>query len=149
LRAARAFADRAARAGVHFETGVEAYDFSVEKGRVTEVQTTRGPVRARTVTLATGSWSTPLGRRLGLKVPVLGGKGYSMMVRVPEPRPRIPMMILERKVAVTPYGEELRLAGTLELVDGDESISPRRVAAIRDGAAAVLTIPESIEADHV
>ena len=59
------------------------------------------------------------------------------------------MMILERKVAITPYGQELRLAGTLELVDGDLSFSPRRVASIQRGAAAVLGIPESAPVDHV
>ncbi len=144
-----AIADRARASGVSFETGTEVFDFRVSSGRVTEIMTTRGKVAADHVVLATGAWSKAVARRLGLRLPVLGGKGYSMMVAAPAPAPLIPMMILERKVAITPYGQELRLAGTLELVDGDLSISPRRVESIRRGAAAVLGIPESAPVDHV
>lgn len=149
LNAVQAIADRAGRAGAVFLDGVEAFDFTVEAGRVTGVSTTQGPIRAGEVILATGSWSAPLARRLGLTLPLLGGKGYSMMVRPPRPHPRIPMMVLERKVAITPYGEELRLAGTLELVDGDDSISARRVASIREGAEAVLALRDVPAADRV
>ncbi len=144
-----AMAERARRSGARFEGGTEAFDFDVSGGRVREVATTRGRIAAGQVILATGAWSMALARRLDLRVPVLGGKGYSMMVPAPNPALRIPMMILERKVAVTPYGDQLRLAGTLELVDGDRSISPRRVASIRRGAAAVLGLEESTPVDHV
>lgn len=149
LAAVQAIANRARCSGVSFESGVEAFDFEVSGRRVREVVTTRGSISAGEVILATGAWSKGLGRRLGLRIPVLGGKGYSMMVRAPSPAPRIPMMILERKVAVTPYGDELRLAGTLELVDGDRSISPRRVASIRRGAASVLALSESAPVDRL
>lgn len=149
LATVQAIADRAQRMGVRFQTGTEAFDFDVGRGRVRQVATTRGRIEAGQVILATGSWSMALARRLALQVPVLGGKGYSMTVRAPSPAPRIPMMILERKVAVTPYGEHLRLAGSLEVVDGDRSISPRRVASIRRGAGAVLPISECAPIDHV
>lgn len=144
-----AIGDRARRSGVCIETGTEVYDFRVSSGQVREVMTTRGTIAAGQVVLATGAWSKAVARPLGLHLPVLGGKGYSMMVEAPTPAPVIPMMILERKVAITPYGQELRLAGTLELVDGDLSFSPRRVASIQRGAAAVLGIPESAPVDHV
>lgn len=149
LAAVQAIAERARRSGVCFGSGVEVFDFDVSGSRVREVMTTRGRISAGEVILATGAWSMSLARRLDLRIPVLGGKGYSMMVRAPSPAPRIPMMILERKVAVTPYGDELRLAGTLELVDGDHSISPRRVASIHRGAASVLALPEAGPVDRV
>lgn len=149
LSAVETIAERARSAGARFESGAEVFDFDVAGDRVRRVRTTRGVIEAAEVVLATGSWSSDLARRLGLRVPLLGGKGYSMMVQAPTPAPKIPMMVLERKVAITPYGHDLRLAGTLELVDGDDSISPRRVASIRRGAAAVLGIPESAEADRV
>lgn len=149
LAAVHEIAEQARRSGVSFESGVEAFDFDVAEDRVREVVTTRGRIAAGQVILATGAWSKALARRLDLRVPVLGGKGYSMMVRSPRPAPRIPMMVLERKVAITPYGDELRLAGTLELVDGDDSISPRRVASIQRGAAEVLTNIASTPVDRV
>ena len=135
-----AIAERASRNGASFEALTEVYDFDVGSGRVREVLTTQGRLSPKNVILATGSWSKALARRLGLRVPVLGGKGYSMMVEAPERPPSIPMMVLERKVAITPYGSELRLAGTLELVDGDDSISPRRVESIWRGAKTVLPL---------
>lgn len=149
LAAVQAIANQARRSGVCFESGVEAFDFEVSGSRVREVVTTRGRIAAGEVILATGAWSKGLAQRLDLRIPVLGGKGYSMMVRASSPGPRIPMMVLERKVAITPYGDELRLAGTLELVDEDHSISPRRVASIRRGAASVLALPDSVSIDRV
>jgi len=104
LAAVEAIAERARRSGVCFERGTEAFDFEVARGRVREVVTTRGRIAAGNVILATGAWSMALARRPNLRVPVRGGKGYSMMVRAPRPAPEIPMMILERNVAVTPYG---------------------------------------------
>ena len=50
-------------------------------------------------------------------------------------------MLLERKIAVTPRDGSVRLAGTLELVDGDLSISPRRVAALLRGGREMLGLP--------
>lgn len=149
LAAVETIAQRARESGARFNGGAEVFDFDVAGGRVREVRTTRGAIAADKIVLAAGSWSSGLARRLGLRVPLLGGKGYSMMVQAPTPAPTIPMMVLERKVAITPYGDDLRLAGTLELVDGDESISPRRVASIRRGATAVLGVPESAQADRV
>jgi len=149
LAAVETIAERARNSGVRFESGTEAFDFDVARGRVRGVITTRGRIEAGQVILATGSWSKALARRLDLRVPVLGGKGYSMMVPAPDPAPRIPMMILERKVAITPYGDELRLAGTLELVDGDRSISPRRVASIHRGASTVLSLADSAPVDRI
>ncbi len=149
LATVHAIAEQARRGGVSFEGGTEAFDFDFRGGRVQSVETTRGRISAGQLTLATGAWSMALARRLRLRVPVLGGKGYSMMVGAPRPAPRIPMMVLEKKVAITPYGDELRLAGTLELVDGDHSISPRRVASVRRAAGAVLPLAESARVDHL
>lgn len=149
LQTVEAIAERARRNGVSFEGLTEVYDFDVSAGRVHEVVTTQGRISPQNVVLATGSWSMALARRLALRVPVLGGKGYSMMAKAPSPAPLIPMMILERKVAITPYGDELRLAGTLELVDGDDSISPRRVESIWQGANAVLPLTGSPPVDRI
>lgn len=149
LGAVRALVRRAERSGARVSSRTEVFDFELQGDRITRVHTTRGPVEAREVVLTAGSWSSPLAERLGLRIPLLGGKGYSMMVPAPDPAPRSPIMVLEKKVAITPYGDELRLAGTLELVDGDRSISPRRVRAIQREASRVLAIARDAPADHV
>ena len=112
----------------------EVFDFTFNGSRVEEVVTTRGTFQPELVVLALGSWSRVLASRLRVRVPILGGKGYSMVVDDFGVKPKHPIMILERKIAVTPRGDSVRLAGTLELVDQDEGITTRRVRSILRGA---------------
>jgi|688.fasta_scaffold156766_2 D-amino-acid dehydrogenase len=123
----------------------EVFDFDLRADRTIEtVHTTQGRFRPELVVLASGSWSTEMARRLGLSVPILGGKGYSMTLEAPPggtlAMPARPIMIVDRKIAVTPYPDRLRVAGTLELVNQDMSISPRRLAAIHSGAHEFLRL---------
>ena len=149
MAALQVIADRARRAGVMIAERTEVFDFDVKDGRIREVLTTRGRFKAGKVVLATGAWSRNLARRLGLSLPVMGGKGYSMTVQAPTSSSRVPAMIMERKVAVTPVGDRLRLAGTLELVADDYSISPRRVESIRKSAETALRLPDSVSVDRI
>lgn len=143
LAVVQTMARLAAAAGADIRPGAEVYDFDVAGGRVAAVRTTRGTLAADTIVLATGSWSRSLGRRLGLRLPVLGGKGYAVVVPRFEPAPARPVMLLERKIAVTPRpgSSTVRFAGTLELVDGDLGVSPRRVGSILRGAREMFRLP--------
>jgi D-amino-acid dehydrogenase len=116
----------------------EVYDFVVSGSKITEVVTTQDRLSPELVVMATGSWSPEVGKRLGLDVPIMGGKGYSMSVRIQNKKPQRPIMIVERKIAITPRADSVRLAGTLELVNQDFSITPRRVRAIQEGAKEFL-----------
>src|SRR5690606_24464143 len=60
-----------------------------------------------------------------------------------------PMMIVDRKIAVTPRKNSLRLAGTLELVKVDFAITPRRVNAILKGSKEFLKIPQEFEIEEL
>jgi D-amino-acid dehydrogenase len=123
----------------------EVFDFRKKNGRIEAVLTTQGELYPELVVLATGSWSNDIGGKLGVKLPILGGKGYSMNVPEGPKKPKHPIMILERKIAVTPRAGSVRLAGTLELVDQDFSISPNRVNAIRKGADEYLHLEPGAE----
>lgn len=123
----------------------EVYEFRAQDGKITEVRTTQGVFRADVVVMAAGTWSKDLVATLGSKIPLLGGKGYSMSVRGDFVRPQRPIMIVERKIAVTPRADAVRLAGTLELVDQDFGISARRVRAIHNGAKEYLKIEGATE----
>jgi len=145
LAAVEAMARVARKHGAVVETGVELIDFDSRGATVRALRTTRGWIDADRVVLATGSWTKTLARKLGLRVPVLGGKGYAVIVRSVEPPPRRPIKVIDRRIAITPRADGVRLAGTLQLVDGDESITARRVDAIIDGSRTVLNIPEPPE----
>jgi D-amino-acid dehydrogenase len=121
-------------AGGRIQTKTEVYDFSFAGDKISAVHTTRGNFNADLVVLATGSWSRVIAQRLGTSVPMLGGKGYSLITNDFDTRPSHPIMIVEKKIAVTPRNGSVRLAGTLELVNGDDSISTRRMNNILNGA---------------
>jgi D-amino-acid dehydrogenase len=101
-----------------------------EGGRIARVVTTLGEFAADQVVLATGAWSPLLAAQLGLRVPVQAAKGYSVTVRCPPDFGARPLLLSEAKVALTPLGERLRFAGTLELAGLDLSVNLRRVRAI-------------------
>lgn len=155
LAIVRGLQQAAEKLGVRVLSRTEAFEFLTEEGpgaggarravRIRGVRTTRGELRADQYVLATGSWSVPIARELKLSVPILGGKGYAIIVPPIDPMPKLPIMILDRKIAITPRKDSLRLAGTLELVDRDESITPHRVDAILRGAQGCLRVPERPE----
>jgi D-amino-acid dehydrogenase len=145
LAAVEAMARAARKHGAVVETGVELIDFDSRGTTIHALRTTRGRIDADRVVLATGSWTKTLARKLGLRVPVLGGKGYAVIVRSVDPPPRRPIKVIDRRIAITPRADGVRLAGTLQLVDGDESITARRVDAIVNGSKTVLNIPEPPE----
>ena len=80
--------------------------------------------------IAGGAWSPELARELGLKLPMQAGKGYSMTVPDPVQLPQLCSILTEARVAVTPMGDSLRFAGTMEIGKNDLSVNERRIAGI-------------------
>ena len=122
--------------GVEIHPFTEVLDFEVAGDRVTAVRTTRGDFRPAETVVAAGSWSTDCVRRLGVGLELQPVKGYSVTVRMPANAPGRPVLLGEPTVAVTPLGDRLRVAGSLELAGLDPSVSRRRVdgllRAVRD-----------------
>lgn len=150
LSTVKTLAKAAEQNGVRILPNTEVYEFVTENNKIKEVHTTRGIFKADKVMLATGSWSPGLAKKLQLNVPVLGGKGYALILKTLENQPKIPLMLVERKIAVTPRANSIRLAGTLELVNpNDYSITPRRVNAILNGSKLFLNVPEKPEVQEL
>ncbi|MFN8081090.1 MAG: FAD-dependent oxidoreductase [Kineosporiaceae bacterium] len=99
--------------------------------RLTAVHTPSGMYEGDTFVLATGAWTAELSARLGHRLPVRPGKGYSVDV---DPLPlRSATNLSDVKVALTPFADRLRLAGTMEFAGLDENVNEVRVAAILRG----------------
>lgn len=145
LAVVQTLAHAAERAGAKFATQTELLRFHWQGNRIRAVETTKGEFSADVFVLAAGTWSTRLSEQLPVKLPILGGKGYSLIVPDFAPKPKIPMMLVEKKIAVTPRADSVRIAGTLELVNQDFSITQRRVDAIRRGAREYLPLPQDIQ----
>ncbi len=141
----RALAARAQARGATLHTRTEVLGLEVSGERVARVRTTRGDFVADTVVLAAGAWSPLLARDVGLRLPIQAAKGYSITVRRPENFPEVPVILEEAKVAVTPMGDWLRFAGTLELAGLDMRINPVRVEAIKQGVRRYLDVDPDAE----
>jgi len=138
-KAVRALAAEAEALGVALLEGAEVFAISAAGGP-RRLTTTRGTITADRILLAAGSWSEPLGRMLGLRVPILGAKGYSLLLPRLSPHPTRSIYLIERKVAINPHADALRISGTLELVQNDFSINQRRVNVILRGAQGMLAL---------
>jgi D-amino-acid dehydrogenase len=83
-----------------------------------------------------GSWSPALARAVGVDIPLEAGAGYSFTLERPQAQPSYPSILVERRVAVTPMGDRLRVGGTMELSGLDPTIRLGRARAILESLAA-------------
>jgi D-amino-acid dehydrogenase len=91
-------------------------------------------VSSRFIVMASGSWSGMLMKKSGFKMLMQDGKGYSMTFQNPQVKPSIPAILTEARVAITPMGEDLRIAGTLEISGMDNKINANKVKSILNAA---------------
>ncbi|HKQ40088.1 MAG TPA: FAD-dependent oxidoreductase, partial [Verrucomicrobiae bacterium] len=111
--------------GTHVRWDTKVTGWKIKGARIDTVQTTQGDFTADEVVLCAGSWSSTL-----LKLPLQAGKGYSLTLPEPPQLPRIPMILTEARVAVTPMGGNLRFGGTMEIAGLNEDVNPIRIQGI-------------------
>jgi D-amino-acid dehydrogenase len=109
--------------------------------RASSAITSHGELPADAFVIATGSWTPLLADHVGYRLPIQPGKGYSMTMPRPAICPRIPMLLMEHRVGVTPMKTGYRLGSTMEFAGYDTSLPPERLELLRRGAAACLRDP--------
>lgn len=138
-------AQRVREMGVKIRENTEVLNFTVEAGRVREVHTTTGTYLADQIVLAAGAWTPRLGKQLNLQLAIQPAKGYSITIQRPENYPELPLILDEATIAVTPIGDTLRFAGTLELAGLDLGINQKRVNAIRQCVGDYLNVDVDVQ----
>jgi len=131
--------------GVKFQWHTSVYGWRAEAGRIVGVQTSAGDLTADEYVLAGGSWSPSMVAGLGIRLPMQAGKGYSLTLEKPRFRLTKSLILTERRVAVTPMGDQLRFGGTMEISGINDRIRPERVQQIIDAVPAYF--PEFTPAD--
>lgn len=117
--------------GVSFVPNTAIVDFNIRGSKIEALLTDEGDtLPVDNVVLASGSWTGLLLKKAGVKIHLQDGKGYSITLEKPKLRPRIPAILSEAKVAITPIGDDLRIGGTLELSGLSGKISHKRVKGI-------------------
>ncbi|MFF2315286.1 NAD(P)/FAD-dependent oxidoreductase [Arthrobacter sp. NPDC058097] len=97
-------------------------------GKVVSVSSGERTFQGDKFLLAAGAWTAPLSKLFGANIPIRPGKGYCIEV---EPYGlRGATNFYDAKVAVTPFKERFRLAGTMEFGGLDEKVNQVRVDAI-------------------
>lgn len=123
----------ARRLGVEIREGAEVVDFMVEGRRLRGARTAAGDIEADQVIVAAGSWTSRLLADLGVGLPIEAGKGYSFMVE-PTVVPAHAVLLADVHVGCTPFGERMRIGGTMEFSGVDLRLDRRRIGTLIDGA---------------
>jgi D-amino-acid dehydrogenase len=113
-----------ANGGRFVEANVD--DFVQNNGHVTGVRAGGETVHCDAVIVATGVWSKPLAKKLGVAVPLESERGYHLELWEPNIMPRSPVMVASGKFVATPMEGRLRLAGIVEFggLDAPASRAP-------------------------
>ncbi|PIB26322.1 NAD(P)/FAD-dependent oxidoreductase [Maribacter sp. 4G9] len=127
--------------GVRIKYGEAVTNFDYSNGVISKVQTEKETFHPDNVVLASGSWSNDLVKQLGITLQVQAGKGYCIDVHRPTGI-KLPAILMEAKVAITPMAGFTRFAGTMEFSGVNYDINLNRVEAI---AEAVKKFYPSIE----
>ncbi|WP_433474025.1 NAD(P)/FAD-dependent oxidoreductase [Spirillospora sp. CA-142024] len=132
-----ALADSVRARGGKIRAGAAVTGVRDEPGGVA-VRTTGSDFEAfDTVVIASGVWLGELAKRFGVRSLVQAGRGYSFSVpmdRVPDG----PVYFPAQRVACTPLGDRLRVAGMMEFRRPEAALDPRRIKAIVEAARPLL-----------
>lgn len=113
----------------------EVKDFDLAGGKVCAVQTTQGAIACDDVVLATGVWSKPMMKKLGLNIPLETERGYHIVFENATGGPSRPVMLASGKFVATPMDQGLRCAGIVEFGGLDAGPSKAPFALLRRQAA--------------
>jgi D-amino-acid dehydrogenase len=132
LTAGLAAALRADRAEIR--EGCELRGLAHGNGEIV-LETNGAAEHADRVVVAAGLPTAPLLRRLGVRVPLMGARGYSVTVTGTGAPPRHALYLAEAKLGLSPFDDAVRIAGVFELGARSADVPPqaaeRLVAAAR------------------
>jgi D-amino-acid dehydrogenase len=102
------------------------------------VTTSREKLAAERVVVAAGMWSSELLAKLGVRIPLEAGKGYSVTARGRGTKPRHAMKLAEPNVACSPFEEAVRISGIFELGGRDLFVNRRLLEGVLRSASLFL-----------
>jgi D-amino-acid dehydrogenase len=100
-------------------------------------------LEADRIILCAGLQSAALARRLGVRLPIVPMKGYSITAPLGVAAPMVSVTDAANRVVFARLGDRMRIAGLAELGRGDTRVDERRLAALIGCARAAL--PEAAD----
>jgi D-amino-acid dehydrogenase len=118
--------------GVEILDNTQVKNIECNDKKALAVITSRGKIPVEEVIVAAGIWTKYLVKDCGINLNMQDGKGYSITTENDRVNLRIPTILSEAKVAITPMGPDLRIAGTMELSGLSKDINYSRVKTMLD-----------------
>jgi D-amino-acid dehydrogenase len=137
----RCLQDRLQNSGCEIVEDTEVLGLNIDKGKISSISTSHGEMHAEQYVIASGAESPRFAKPLGCAIPIVPGKGLSMTFSSLAGAPRQPMIFDDTHVAVTPWGERVRVGSTMRFAGYDKSLDAKRMQMIRDSAQSYLRIP--------
>ncbi len=117
--------------GVQFCLGETVKSFEKENGKIKSVITDKNKYTPDAVVLATGSWSREMVQQLGITMPLMPGRGYSITLENSQYQTNYPSVLVEGRVALTPMdGNKMRFGGTMEITTTQAPPQMNRVVGV-------------------
>jgi D-amino-acid dehydrogenase len=119
--------------GVKLIAGAGVTGFEKAKGRVSKVICTGSSYEQDEVIMATGSWGRETAELLGIDLPLMPGRGYSVTLENSPYKVIHPAVLVEGRAAITPMdGNKIRFGGTMEITSHKTPPRMNRVQGILD-----------------
>jgi len=113
--------------GVKLISGETISDIKVIDNKILSVSSNLNKYSADAFLFTSGVWSSKLLKKIDFNIPLMAGKGYSFTVKAKDYFPKIPSILVDARVAVTPMGQKLRIAGTMEIDSINQKIRLNRI----------------------
>lgn len=113
--------------GVTIINHEEVKDFEVIHQKVHSVITNNQIFYPDHIVVASGSWLDVLSKKLGIDILLQAGKGYSTTYENLVKNLLYPAILVDDRVALTPFSNALRVGGTMELSGINHTIDMKRI----------------------
>lgn len=112
--------------GVEIRTGEEVLELEASGDEITGVRTSKGRSKADLYVMCLANGASRVARKIGISLPIYPVKGYSLTIPVGNKKasPTIGSVDEENLVAISPFGERVRVTATAEFAGYDTTYKP-------------------------
>lgn len=139
-RFSRAVEEAGRKLGVACHFGTKLAGLVVENSRIAGLRTADATLPARHIIICAGPGTPALLAPFGVRVPIMPVKGYSISLRKSDIGflPGRPIVDDQAHIGVTPLGDRLRIAGTVEFAGHDGALRPQRIDNLKRAVTALF-----------
>jgi D-amino-acid dehydrogenase len=120
--------------GIKFQLNTTVTGFEKTNNKISAVITDKGKFDCSELIIATGSWLPVVAKMMGIKLLLQPGKGYSHTYQHVEKNLKYPAILVDGRCAITPWGHQLRIGGTMEISGINNKVLVKRMQGIYDSA---------------